>query len=412
VIALMLLAIVASRIAKGISAPLRRVAAATEDVIASGDRSLRVGERGTGEVGALSRAIDSMLDSLAAQDAALQTAQLEREEHLRDTWAKQREAEQQVRRQARDVIEETTGSVVEELTDVINQVEVVQRAGAAIDERVAAADDVSKDLIMMARESDDVVTALAASLRRVGGIVEIIAAVAGQTNLLALNATIEAARAGEAGRGFAVVAGEVKNLATATARSTQEITDTIASIERDAAAMAANLTAVASGISGINDATLQMQEVAGAQSATVRQLSAKVGQAIERIEAMTRLADEMERRSAPWGPIDGEAHLLASGTRFDVRLLDLSEGDLRCTILDGGSTPVVGTDVVIEMRFVGRALSVPAVVANHNPDASLGLRFVNPAPELTRLIRARLGPVAGNGSPALSSIGGRSTWQE
>ena len=118
--------------------------------------------------------------------------------------------------------------------------------------------------MLKAGQTTEMVGSLASAAEKIGDVLRLIGAIASQTNLLALNATIEAARAGEAGRGFAVVASEVKELASQTAKATDEIAGQVAAIQ---AATGHCVTA----IGGISDTIREISGIATTIAAAVEQ---------------------------------------------------------------------------------------------------------------------------------------------
>ena len=139
------------------------------------------------------------------------------------------------------------------------------KAITAIEQIAGAANQTASEVNTLATESS-----------QIGEIVGQIERIASQTNLLALNATIEAARAGEAGKGFAVVATEVKNLATQTAKATEDIRHRIerlrARMDAMVAAITQSVTAVAQGREVISGLGGQLEEISARVGATTRKM--------------------------------------------------------------------------------------------------------------------------------------------
>lgn len=86
-------------------------------------------------------------------------------------------------------------------------------------------------LNQVVEESSEKIQQLEELSEKIEGFASVIGSISKKTNILSLNASIEAARAGEQGRGFAVVASEVRNLASQSAKSSKEITDTIGKVQ-------------------------------------------------------------------------------------------------------------------------------------------------------------------------------------
>jgi methyl-accepting chemotaxis protein len=172
------------------------------------------------------------------------------------------------------------------------------------------ASHVSKSMEIAARaareaaETDAIIRGLVETAARIDRATGLIAQVASQTNLLALNATIEAARAGEAGRGFAVVAGEVKVLATQTARAAEEIGAQISGIQTAAASAVDALDHIGATVGEIDATARRVQERMADQSVALGTMLRGVHEAAD---ASRDVLDRIERMASQSRDAEGAA---------------------------------------------------------------------------------------------------------
>jgi methyl-accepting chemotaxis protein len=176
---------------------------------------------------------------------------------------------------------QTVASAAEELTASIREI------GGQVDQSA----QVVGRAVDAGRTARETIEALNEQVGSIGRVADMIGEIAAKTNLLALNATIEAARAGEAGKGFAVVASEVKQLATQTARSTEEISRHIAEVRSATRASVAAVRQIEETIDEVN-------AIAGSIAAAVEEQSAATAEIARSVTETAAAANQMTARTA------------------------------------------------------------------------------------------------------------------
>ena len=197
---------------------------------------------------------------------------------------------------------QTVASATEQLSSSIREISVqVSNATKATTVAVGRSD-----------HARTTIATLAEAVARVGQVTTLISEIASQTNLLALNATIEAARAGDAGKGFAVVASEVKNSATQTARSTEEINRQINEIQSITQETVRGMDEVSGTVRTIDEIASSIAAAVEEQHAATNEIARNVTETANGArEVSTRIA-EVSGEATRLGDEAGRVHSYAS----------------------------------------------------------------------------------------------------
>ncbi len=231
---------------------LRNTVGHLEDV-ADGSMDIKLQDRllsRSDELGALSRSLQKLIDSLTAVVRNIITTSRDLDEFsgsFKDSF-------QQIRESIGNIdiaVDEIAKGATRQAGDMQSANEEVMAMGDAIDSTAGnaalladstqkmgdynkSANDILIELLDISQQTNVSIQDVQKqtdetnhSALEIQEATDLIANIAGQTNLLSLNASIEAARAGEHGKGFAVVAEEIRQLADQCSESADKIANVV-----------------------------------------------------------------------------------------------------------------------------------------------------------------------------------------